>query len=353
MKQAKKKLTMAIGMALGVTVLAGAAFASYNTSNGYLVGKNAIKGLLSNENYTANLELKMSVDGSELGKTTIQEMYDRNGDVRLNRSEKNESSSSYIGNSEFKAYAQDGSYISVYDNSDDEAEPQTNIYENDTYMGTGMFDEMNTMNDDDTDTINKVIRFVELAADTFVGDLKNNFVYVSGDDDSATYEISLDAVQIPEVVNAGLSAMFSSMSQYDNEDPYMVLGTDPVVKSAYMKFTVDSEGRFTDGTANVTMSGNDHEAAIDISLAMSDYGTTQPQRVDISTLPNMRTIDVTSDGVGYVASYVVDDDEVIGGADGETAIYVDDDGSVLDEDGNIVGTIDINQQTGEGVITYN
>lgn len=289
MKSKNKKITIAVSLALGVTIFAGAAFASYNTSSGYQVGKNAIKGLMSNENYTANLEIKMSVDGSELGKTTIQELYDRNGDVRLNRSEKSESSSSYIGNSEFKAYGQDGSYITMYDNSDDEAEPQINIYGNEAYMGTGMFDEMNNMNDDDTDTFNKVIRFVELAADTFVGDLKNNFVYVSGDDDSETYEIRLDAVQIPEVVNAGLSAMFSSMSKYDNEDPYMVLGTDPVVKSAYMKFTVDSEGRFTDCTVNGTMSGNDHEAAIDISLEMSGYGTTQPERVDISTFSNIHT----------------------------------------------------------------
>jgi len=30
-----------------------------------------------------------------------------------------------------------------------------------------------------------------------------------------------------------------------------------------------------------------HEAAISITLDMSDYGTTKPERVDISTLPNV------------------------------------------------------------------
>ena len=49
MKSNKKKITMAIGMVLGVTVLAGATFASYNTSNGYDVAKTAVKGLMKNE----------------------------------------------------------------------------------------------------------------------------------------------------------------------------------------------------------------------------------------------------------------------------------------------------------------
>lgn len=293
MKAKNKKITMAIGMAVGVTMLAGAAFAGYNTSNGYEVGKTAMKGLLNNENYTANTEFKMSIDGAEFEKSTMTELYDRNGDVSMNRMETSTSDASYVDiGREYKAYFQDGSYISTY-YSDGEA--HTSIYKGDTNMGIGAFDELNEINDGDKETTSKVVRFVELACDTFVGDLKNNVVYVSGDDDSATYEISLDAIQIPEVVNAGLSAMFSSMNQYDNEDPYMVLGTDPIVKSAYLKFTVDNEGRLTDGAANITMSGNGHEAAVDVTLIMSDYGTTVPQRVDISTLPNVETYDMTAD----------------------------------------------------------
>ena len=55
MKSRKKKRTMAIGMVLGGTVLAGATFASYNTSNGYYVAKTAYRGLMKNENYSANM----------------------------------------------------------------------------------------------------------------------------------------------------------------------------------------------------------------------------------------------------------------------------------------------------------
>ena len=293
MKAKNKKITMAIGMAVGVTVLAGAVFAGYNTSNGYEVGKNALKGLMKNENYTANMEFKMSIDGAEIAKSTMTELYDRNGDVSMNRTEISTSDRTYIdNNTEYKAYSQDGSYISTYYS---DGESHTTVYKGEVGMGKGAFDEFYSTDEEEKNTTNKVVRFVELAADTFVGDLKNNIVYVSGDDDYSTYEISLDAVQIPELVNAGLSAMFSSMNQYDNEDPYMVLGTDPIVKNFSMKFTVDSEGRLTDGAANITMSGNDHEAAVDIALTMSDYGTTVPQRVDISKLPNVETYDMTAD----------------------------------------------------------
>ena len=54
-----------------------------------------------------------------------------------------------------------------------------------------------------------------------IGDLKNNIIYVSGDDNSSTYEMNLDAIQIPEVANAGLSAMFSEniADSDDDSDP--------------------------------------------------------------------------------------------------------------------------------------
>ncbi|MGN0106096.1 MAG: hypothetical protein ACI4A5_00180 [Hominilimicola sp.] len=305
MKVKNKKITMAVGMAVGVTILAGAVFAGYNTSNGYEVGKTALKGLMKNENYTTNMEFKMSVDGVEIAKNNMTELYDRNGDVKLNRTESSTSDTTYIdNNTEYKAYTQDGMYISSIYYSDGES--HTTVYKGETGRGKGAFDEFYSTDEEEKNTTNKVVRFVELAADTFVGDLKNNIVYVSGDDDSSTYEINLDVVQIPELVNAGLSAMFSSMNQYDNEDPYMVLGIDPIVKNFSMKFTVDKEGRLTDGEANITMSGNDHEAAVDIALKMSDYGTTQPQRVDISTLENVETYEMTDEG--YITQYKVDTD---------------------------------------------
>ena len=310
MKQAKKKLFMAVGMITGVTVLAGAAMANYNTSNGYEVGKTAVKGLLSNENYTAHTEFTLSVDGSIVNKATGDELYDRNGDVKINIEETDYSDyNGLTSDSEYKYYYQDGDSISYYKASDDTKGGETYVH-SDGYGRDGTFDEMYTENEKDKETMNKVIRFVELAGDTLVGDLKNNIVYVSGDDDSASYEINLDAIQIPELANAGLSAFFSTMAQntYNQDDPYMILGTDPIVKSAFLHFTVDNEGRLTEAKGNVTVSGNGHEAAVDLLVTMSDYGTTVPQRVDISSMPNVTKYNY--DDNGHIVTKTVDGETV-------------------------------------------
>lgn len=301
-----KKAVTAIGLAVGITMLASAAFAGYSTMSGYEVGKTACKALTENENYTSELVLSMSVDGEEIMNESVIELYDRDGEVSLNRTETGYdyfSSETYL-----QEYVQDNMSIQVYNNAD------TYIYPSNIYRDNGAFDLLNGADAEDKKTYDKVIRFAELACDTFMGDLKNNFVYVSGDDDSATYEINLDAVQIPELVNAGLSAMFSSMSEYDDL-PYMALGTDPVVKSASLVFTVDNEGRATDAAGNITMSGEGHEAAVDISLKMYDYGTTEPQRVDTSTLPNVNVIS------GEATSTAIPD-EAIGGNDEATSIVI-------------------------------
>ncbi|MCC8170167.1 MAG: hypothetical protein LIO59_07415 [Oscillospiraceae bacterium] len=299
-----KKAVTAIGLAVGITMLASAAFAGYSTMSGYEVGKTACKALTENENYTSEVVFSMSVDGEEIMNESVIELYDRDGEVSLNIMETDYDC--FNSETYFQEYVQDNMSIQVYNNEDTYIYPISRVY--------GAFDQLNGADAEDKKTYDKVIRFAELACDTFMGDLKNNFVYVSGDNDSATYEINLDAVQIPELVNAGLSAMFSSMSEYDDL-PYMVLGTDPVVKSASLVFTVDNEGRATDAAGNITMSGEGHEAAVDISLKMYDYGTTEPQRADTSTLPNVNVIN------GEAASTAIPD-EAIGGNDEAMSIVI-------------------------------
>lgn len=275
---------MAIGMVLGVTVLAGAALASYNTSNGYEVGKNALKGLLENENYTSEFNMKFTLDGEKYEAVSSTELYDRDSDVSYN------STVTYENGNKNVVYIQDDILI---DTDYVDGSTSTGVYY-DTIYRSADFDMISDATEEDRERINKIIRFVELVADTMVGDLKNNIVYVTGDDNFSTYEINLDAIQIPEYVNAGLSAMFSSMSQYD--EPFLVFGDDPIVSNASLKFTVDNEGRVTDGVASATMVGYDennekHSATADISLKMYDYGTTVPQRVDIDTLENVKYYD--------------------------------------------------------------
>ena len=348
MKKNNKKLTAAIGLALGVTIFTGAALASYNTSSGYDIGKKAAKGLLENANYTLDASLKLSIDGNAFSGVEAHELYDRDGEVKLNRSEKSIGDEIYSSNTDFSYYRQGSDYISTFTH---DGEERTTVYHNaDDYMGRGALDSMSTArNDKDRDTVNKIVRFVELAADTFVGDLKNNIVYVSGDDNGATYEMNLDTIQVPELVNAGISAMFSAMSQneYNENDPFLTLGTDPVVKNVSLKFSVDSEGRLTDMSANTTLAGDGHEAAVDVAMRIYDYGTTKPVSVDISTLPNVQEIDC-NDNSSSSPSYSVSVDEEAE----ENGHHVDEDGNVLDSEGNVVGTVEINGD-GEGVIVYN
>lgn len=339
----RTKLTATIGLALGVTIFAGAALANYNTANGYDTFKTAAKGLLSNENYTMNASFKLSIDGKTVG-SECTELYDRNGDVKLNSFE----TSAYFDEdtSTVKRYSQDSDYIYVYDNENRGQE--ATVYQNASEsMANGVLDSMSTVkNEDDKKTVNKIVHFVELAADTFVGDLKNNIVYVSGDDNSSTYEMNLESVQIPELVNAGLSALFSEINtsnrefDEDNRDPFYILGTDPIVKNVSLKFTVDNEGRFTNCLAISTMAGNGHEASVSAEMTISDYGTTKPERVDISTLKDVEYFDYNDHKSSFPAVSI------------DEADHVDEDGNVLDENGNVVGSIEINGD-GEGVIVYN
>ena len=240
-------------------------------------------------------EGQIFLDGKEISSDTLKELYDRNGDVKINKENK---VSSYDYNSEYREWVQDDTNIISSMHYD--GEKRTLVEENASeYLNLfGGFDKFYTEDANEDKRNQKMVNFVELIADTMIGDLKNNIIYVSGDDNSSTYEMNLDAIQIPEVANAGLSAMFSEniANSDDDSDPYILLGTDPIVKNVSVKFTVDNEGRFTNLNAEASMVSNDsngekHEATVNITLDMSDYGTTKPERVDISTLPNVEYSD--------------------------------------------------------------
>lgn len=278
MKAKRKKTAAAVGIILGVTMLAGAVLASYNTANGYEVGKTAVKKLLENENYTANAELEVILDGESVVKNTLEELYDRNGNNQFN------STTTYsYDNSTWETYVQDGMLIYVDDGV------SGIMYDRDYYYRVASFDPFCDADSEDRKQTDKVIRFAELVGDTMVGDLKNNIIYTGGDDTYSAYEISLTSIQIPEYVNAGLSVLFSSLRQ---SDEFKVMVDEPVVDNATLTFSVDSEGRFTDVLGIAQMTGYDddgtkHTIEVNGSLKMYDYGTTVPQRVDIDSLENV------------------------------------------------------------------
>lgn len=304
MKKSNKKLVMAASLVLGITVMTSASLANYATSNGYEVGKTALKGLLKNENYSSELSLSMTVDDDVISDFKVTEKYDRDGDVKLNRTESNYYYNDSNPDRTYVSYFQDNSDISIYNKGTEDENTYIYHYGNIEDLGwtpgRGMFDEFAGEDEEEADRNAKFVRFAELAADTMVGDLKNNVVYVSGDDDSATYEMQLSGMQIPELVNAGVSLLFSE-SGIDEDDPILSkLGQDPVIKSVSLTFTVDNENRLSDAAFKVTAAGNGHEAAVDMSAKLYDYGTTKPERVDISSLKNVNKPDMSDEAVTYI-----------------------------------------------------
>lgn len=338
----KKRTTLAICLATGVCVFSSAVLANYSTSNGYGVYKNAIKGLLGMENYTLDVEAQYSFDGEVQEDTHFTEKYNIDGDTV--RSTIEEDSNGF----KHSEYIQDKKEYDLYEYGDGSTSARVyNIDEEYYPVRAG-----GRLGGIDAEKDAQMIRFAELLTDTLVGDLKNNFIYVEGDDTHSSYEIKLDALQIPELINAGISAMlgteFNSAMEnnYDPDEFIEALHSEPAVKSASCEFTVDNEGRLTynrlyGSIVGADSKGNKHTMEIEVTIKISDYGTTTPDKLDISTLPKdtLYYNDETYEFTYMDGSPVVYDEE----AD-------EDDKYTVDAEN---GTYTIKNEKGEIVVEYN
>ncbi|MCX7715390.1 MAG: hypothetical protein N2171_06655 [Clostridia bacterium] len=293
----KKRIT-AISMAVGIVMLAGSAFANYVDAGGYTACKNAAKNFLKEQNYTLNMDAQILFDGQMINQSTVKELYDKNGDVKLNHSDEFKSIVNGVEDSySSESYYQDGERIIKQYTGGERA--YESYYVNDEPKPYPYIGNMFGISDEDVQTVDKAVRFGELAADLVVGDLKNNLILVESTDEKDTYAIDLAGYQIPDIINAGLSLVFSqqmahssSLSEEDiarNEEAnkFMLLGTDPVISSVKGDVSLDKEGRLSSINAEFVLSGTDrrgnaHEAAFKMSVNISDYGTTQPVRFDLS-----------------------------------------------------------------------
>lgn len=287
----KRKLIAMISLVTGICIFTVAAVANLATASGYEVYKNALFGLMNGvDNYTLRVEAVEYFDNVEDDRFVRYEMYSATGDANLY------SEDMYYNNGRLDAdernicYMQDGIEINV--SIDEKGEEFVRVYddtENDMIYyfpdrasafgdGVGLEDEESQ----------KIIRFMELLADTLVGDLKNNFVYVAGDENSKKYAITLDGMQVPELVNAGLS-LSASTAYLADDDPMLLLGKEPVVRYGTLVFSVDDEGRLTQNDFYLELvgldeKGKEHTAVLKLSLEISDYGTTVPKRADLDNM---------------------------------------------------------------------
>lgn len=287
MMKKKKRLMTAVALASGVCLFSGAAFASYNTVNGYSAYKKALVNAMYENNYTVEGKYQIAIDGKIIDKYSAVEKYSEKDKMLSKLGAYND------GESKFDRYVFDGINVEVRTNAGRE---EAYVYdgitaENMDIRGMGEFPKC----DKDDESEKKMIRFLELLADTLMGDMKNNFVYVSGDDNKDSYELKLTAVQIPELYTAGLAAMFSgngvavTADNYDADDPYDVLGHDPEIELISCTFDVDKKGKLLNTAINADLSGSAydgsaHTVSFEYVINVSDYGTTVPDKVDVNSL---------------------------------------------------------------------
>lgn len=287
-----KKLTAIVALVVGATTLATAAFANSGNANGYTVYKNALKTLLKQENYTSSASARFLFDNELYASEKMTWLYDKNGEVILNKiSESTYDDRTYRS----EEYVQDNLIIySSGDRLEDSSKKGYSVHSAE-YRDKESFSPIYLGFEPETQ--DKVVNFAETAADTFIGDLKNNFIMTSSDDNCSTYSINLESFQVPAIVTSGMD-MMSAMLKESIDDADLTDGSrdammmslvsnNPQIKNASCTFTVDNEGRLTHNLLSGTLEGGGHTLTLEIELKACDYGTTRPERLDLDSAPNV------------------------------------------------------------------
>ncbi len=284
-------------LAAGAVLLSGAVFANYENANGYTNYKNAVKGMLYQTNFSIDGELRAEIDGETLLALEGTMKQSENGSSTF-------SSSQGFGESLNidKSTVQDGWSVSLGKYGE-----RTNWYFNRKENPVGQF----VFDEEEKNLVDKVVNFADILADTVVGDLKNNFVMVDSKDGNKSYQVSLAGSQVPDLVRSGMSVLFATVKSGDyysygevREQSIdsilwnrMLAGEqDPFIKEATCFLTLDSEGRLVKNDLKGTMTGYDkngetHDLTIAISFNLYDYGTTTPDRIDMSEFPAINATD--------------------------------------------------------------
>ena len=204
----KKRNRITVCLVAGVLILAVSAGAAFGSVSGYSTYKEAVKALaLKTDNVTMQGSMKATLDGKEFVSMTGELAIDgKNKSSHVITSEfggqKEERYDTTLGNTETWFNA-DSKYYSQYTfQTDDTTEKTSGL------LGISTDDEMT----------NRMVNFMEIAADTVMGDLKNNFVQLGKDGDKTQYQIEISKDQVPSLVNAGLSLFAYSVAADEGTD---------------------------------------------------------------------------------------------------------------------------------------
>ncbi|MDY3014668.1 MAG: hypothetical protein SOR61_05690 [Evtepia sp.] len=199
--QRRKRLIACLSA--GLLILAISATAAFGSVNGYTKLKDSLRSLaLEDTNFTITGTGSLSFDGKEMV-TFSNELALANGDLYTH--EKTVQGSKTV--TDLYATSKDGVRTSYsadskfYDVSKYSNVPNSSI--SGSLFGVSEGDEMS----------NRLMNFLEVAADTVMGDLKNNFVEVGTENGSTLYKIEISKSQVPSLVNAGLSLFACNLTQ--------------------------------------------------------------------------------------------------------------------------------------------
>ena len=202
----KKRNRVTTCLIAGVLVLAVSATAAFGSVNGYARYKEAVKALaLETENFSAVGTASMTVDG--------QEVWAVEGEVALDGRE----------NSTYVRTTQNDQVTEEWDATVGDQHiwfsGDMDIYH--TYPAgedEGPYNLLGFSPDDEYS--NRLVTFFEVAADTVVGELKNNFVQIGTENGVDLYQVDIAQAQVPSLVSAGLSLFAYGVTEDANNTWY-------------------------------------------------------------------------------------------------------------------------------------
>lgn len=203
----KRKLTVCL--LAGVLILAVSAGAAFGSVNGYAAYKNGVKALfLECNNVSLAGSVSISVDGKEVMKS--------GGEMTTD------------GTNDSTHYWEEGNGTKIYETHSSTVDGKNISYTSSMAEKTYYSREVDSISvdnllsyDKDDELERRVVNFMELAADTVMGDLKNNFVSLGKDGDVERYQVNISENQVPALINAGLSLIAYSQAN-DNYTSYQV-----------------------------------------------------------------------------------------------------------------------------------
>jgi len=281
----RTKKRTAVCLIAGVALLAVSATAAFGSITGYSQYKDSVITLaLEEENFSGLGHFSLTLDDQP--QMDVAFTYHQDGPDR----------SSHFTGTEF------GRPVDTWDVMIDGVSTWFSL-DSDYYYHQGETeDPPNTFLTIDTDDEYeaRILNFLNVAADTVVGELKNNFVQIGTQDGVALYQVDISQEQIPTLVTAGLSLL--AVSQGISEEFAGAFTQDLALENIHCTFGVDADGNLTQNYIAVTFvtTGRDgltHEVVISGEVELFDYGTTTVTLPDLGDRTELAMGKPTSEAV--------------------------------------------------------